>query len=156
MATSIYEFDTIAISTTGWNAILSNVIQQIEDNLWSKLKYKYGETIAAYKAVYYEAASSAATSATEEGKLYKAIANGGLPCIGLTIEAGVLNDSKRIQRVGEITDPAWTWYPGDLLWVDETTAGELTDIEPSAGGQLMGQAITATTILLFGGIHGQF
>ena len=153
MATNIYEFDTIAIGTTGWNAILSNVIQQIENELWSKLNLLFGETIAAYKAVYYAIESSADT----EGKVYKALANNdGAPCIGLTIESGVLDERNRIQRVGEITNGSWTWDPGDLIYVDESTAGELTNAEPSAGGQLLAQAITPTKILLFGGIQGSF
>jgi len=71
----------------------------------------------------------------------------------LTLEAGVLNDEIRVQRVGLRTDAGWSWSVGKLVYLSPDTDGELTQTVPASQKQKVGIAIAATQIILFGGAY---
>ena len=129
-----YSFDNVNIGTEGWNDILQGNMEKVEDNLYSNALGTYGETIAQYEALYL----------SSDGKYYRARAiSGKLPCIGIALEAGVLDDSIKILQLGEVTNGAWAWTVGGVLYLSSSSYGTLTQ---TSGTQIVGYAKSATQI----------
>lgn len=144
MATEKYEFDEITGNTQGWNALLANIVNLMDQHLHTRLLVTLGEAVAAYVPVHISG----------DGKAYKAQANrSACPAVGLLIEAGEADDEVRAQRVGPITNSGWTWTPGKPVWLDPDTAGGLTQAwQPGPYRQMLGIAVSATCLVLGGGI----
>ncbi|RLC75857.1 MAG: hypothetical protein DRJ03_29600 [Chloroflexi bacterium] len=143
MTTDKYDLHTIDYSVQGWDAIMTTDMEKIDDSMQTRLLVTLGETVEAYKAVYISRST---------GKFHKALANlSKQPALGITCEAGVLDDTVRIQRVGALTNPAWSWAVGKPVFLSASTPGELTqEVPPAAGRQLLGIASASTTIILSG------
>lgn len=136
--TDKYDLEEVPVGTTGWNAILTSNMQKIDDYVHARIMAQIGEAFSQYEAGYVE----------KNGKVKKARADRvRMPCIGLAVEAGILDATIRFQRVGLITNGSWTWTPGKAVWLHPTTRGGLTQTKP-AFAQLVGIAKSATSILL--------
>lgn len=143
MPTDKYDLHTIDYSVQGWDSILATDMEKLDDVIQSRLLGTLGETVAISKAVYIK----------PDGKYYKAQAIlSKQPAQGLTVESGILDDPIRIQRVGVVTDTGWSWSVGLPVFLSPDSPGELTQEKSAVGNQLMGIAIAATTIVLFGNI----
>lgn len=137
MGTDKYDLHTIDYSVAGWDSILATDMEKLDDVVATRIFGTIGETVAAYQAVYVKS----------DGKFWLAKGDGILqPALGIMIESGVADDEKRIQRVGEITNVAWTWTIGGYIYLDPDTAGSLTQTEPAANAQVLGIALSATTM----------
>ena len=144
MTTDKYDLHTIDYSTQGWDSILTTDMEKLDDVIQTRILVTLGETIAAGKAVYVHS----------DGKYYKVKADYQKQLVrGLTLEAGVLNDEIRVQRVGLRTDAGWSWSVGKLVYLSPDTDGELTQTVPAFQKQKVGIAIAATQIILFGGAY---
>ena len=139
--TTKYDMDLTDYGTTGWNAILKGDIEKLDDFLHTRMLVTFGETVAAYEAVY-EAA---------DGKYDLAQAAVGLvPCRGIAMEAGNDTDEKRIVRLGPLTNGSWTWGTvGGRIYVSAATAGLLTQTKPAAFAQCVGLALSATSMFVW-------
>jgi hypothetical protein len=139
MATDRYDLHTVDYSVQGWDTIMTTDMEQLDDVIASRVIGTLGETVAAYKTVYLKS----------DGKYYKTVADSNnYHIMGLTIEGGILDDEIRIQKIGEITDSSWTWTVGAKLYNDISTAGEMTETRPAEFAQVLGIALTATTVML--------
>ena len=98
-----------------------------------------GESLTQWQAVYIS---------TSDARAYRATA----ALAGLAVIVGVCNVSAAtsadvyVNVGGVITNAAWTWTPGGIVYIDPTTPGTLTQT-PSAFA--IGVARTATTLALF-------
>jgi hypothetical protein len=135
MATDKYDLHTIDYSVQGWDSILTTDMEKLDDVIQTRLLATLGETVAAGKAVCIH----------PDGKYYKVKADYQKQLFrGVTLEAGVLNDEVRVQRVGSRTDAGWAW----------SAIGELVYLSPDATQkQKVGIAVAATKIILFSGVH---
>ena len=139
MSTDKYELEEVAYGTPGWNGILTANHQKVDDNLHTFLLITLGETVLASEALYI----------STDGKWYKAKADvQRQPSWGLAVDAGVLDDVIRLQRIGPFEDLTWTWNPGVAVWLDPTTPGDLTQVKPALNAQFMGMAFEATIVHL--------
>ncbi len=137
--TSKYSFEKIAYSVTGWNALITNAMQKIDDQIPTRIREQLNEAVSAYEALYVVPGTS---------KFGKAQADGTKqPCVGLSTEAGILNATINIHRDGEITNAGWSWTPGDPIYLSAVTAGALTQTEPHMNKQVVAVALSATKIL---------
>lgn len=67
--------------------------------------------------------------------------------IGITTQAGALNDDVDVQKFGELTFAGWAWTPGLPIFVGAN--GLLTQtppVNPAVFSQIVAQALTATKI----------
>lgn len=140
MATDKYDLHTIDYSVQGWNTIMSTDMEILDNEVNTRLIGTLGETVASGGAVYLNS----------DGKYYNALANNTKqPTMGLVVEPGVLDDSVRIQRVGEITNTGWSWGTvGDPVFLSPTTSGVLTDTEYYKNRQIVGMVLSATSVFL--------
>lgn len=144
MATDKYDFHTIDYSVQGWDTIMTTDMEKLDNVIQTRLLATLGETVAAGKAVCVHA----------DGKYYKVKADHQKQLFrGVTLEAGILNDEVRVQRVGLRVDSSWAWTAiGQLVYLSPDTAGELTQTVPLTQKQKVGFAIAATKIILFSGV----
>jgi len=138
MTTDKYDLHLAEYSVQGWDAIMETDMEILDDVIASRILATVGETVAAYEAVYIKS----------DGKVWLATADGtDMPAIGLMIESGVADDVKRVQRSGVITNVAWSWSTiGGYVYLDPTTAGDLTETAPGANAQVIGTVLSATSI----------
>ena len=137
MATTIYEWDTADIGTTGWNAIYKAFTESVDSLLPTYLKVTLGEDVSKGEVLYLQ----------KDGKWYKAIADGvRMPVQGFAIEAGVASASIRIQRIGLLTVATWSLQTGIGVWLDASTRGAITQTKPGSNAQFLGIALTSTSI----------
>lgn len=143
MPTDKYNLHTIDYSVQGWDAIMTADMEMLDAVIHTCLIVTLGEEGAAHEAVYIGA----------DGKACLARADGAkMPAIGLLVEGGIADDEVRVQRVGPITDEAWSWTPGQPVYLSPDTAGALTQEEPDINQQIAGIAYNATTILAGAGM----
>lgn len=141
MPTDKYDLHTIDYSVQGWDSILEADMEKLDEVIPSREIVLLGETVTAYKAACFKAADS---------KWYLAQANGTLqPCHGLILEGGDEDDEVRIHRMGKITNAGWAWANlGDPIYLDPDTAGALTQTPPASNKQVIGYALSATSMLV--------
>ena len=140
-----YGLEEVAYGVTGWNAILTANSQLIDAAVHTVLEADSGEALSQWQAVYLK----------NDGKWWKAKADSAttMPALGLAIEAaGAADLPVRVQRVGLVTNAAWSWTAGQYLYVSAATAGALTAAAPAANVQPVGIAAGATTMFLFIGM----
>ena len=141
MATDKYDLHTIDYSVQGWDSVFTSDIEKLDSVIQTRLLITLGETVAAGSAVGIHA----------DGKYYKIKADYQKQLVrGLTLEAGVLDDEVRAQRVGLITDAGWSWSVGGLIYLSPDTLGGLTQVAPLTKKQKVGIAVEATKAILFG------
>ena len=129
-----YDFEEVDYGTTGWNGILQSNMEKVESNLYSNDLGTLGETVAQYALVYLNS----------DGKYYRARATTGTaPAMGIALEAGILDDEVLILQLGQVTNVAWSWTPGQLLYLSSVTYGGFTT---TSGTQSLGYAKSATEI----------
>jgi len=140
MTTTKYDLSTFPFGLSDWGTALTTNMTAVDTHLHTRLQGTMGETFAIGEPGYLHT----------DGKWYKAKAGKGKVVLGLAIETGVLNDSKRFQRVGPFTKAGWTWSVGVPVWLSPDTAGALTQTRPSnpAKRQMIGVPSAATTIVL--------
>ena len=140
MTTTNYGLHTVDYGVTGWDTIMTTDMEILDIQVPTRITGTLGETVSAYQPVYFKASDS---------KFYKAKADGLLqPTVGLAVEAGVLNGVIRIHRMGKITNAGWSWASlGAPIYLDPTTAGSLTQTQPTIHIQVIGYAISATVML---------
>lgn len=141
MSTDKYDLHTIDYSVQGWDSVLATDMEKLDDIIHSRIEATAGETIAQYDAVYLEA----------DEKYDKALADGTQqPSVGLAFESATLDDEFRIQRIGPITNAGWAWATvGVKVYLDTSTPGALTDVKPGSNAQMMGFALSATSIFIW-------
>jgi len=103
-----------------------------------------GETIAQWDLVYLDATSG-------EWLLADADAVGNWPAWGMAVEAGTDGNALAVVQRGTVRNDSWAWTPKAKLYLDETTAGGMTETAPSTSGdciQPVAIAITADIILI--------
>lgn len=141
MTTEKYDLHTIDYSVQGWDSIMNADMEKIDALMPTRMLGTLGETVAAYEAVYQDQV---------DGKWDLAQADGAKqPCLALACEGGDAEDEVRLHRVGEITNVAWAWDPGKPVYLDPDTPGALTQTRPIINAQLIGYAVSATTIYMF-------
>lgn len=141
MTTAKYDLDLVELSLTGWNQILKGSIEDIDNFMQTRILATLGETVAKGEVVYLKS----------DGKYWKAKAAVGLvPARGMAIEAGNADDEIRIQRIGPITVSGWslTGSPGDKVFVDDITAGAITEDRPFEFAQTVGYVLSSTSVYL--------
>lgn len=63
-------------------------------------------------------------------------------------------DEIRIHRMGKLTNPGWTWGTiGAPIYLDGSTAGALTQTPPATNAQIVGFAMSATSMIVVIGIE---
>ena len=141
MATDKYDLHTIDYSVQGWDAILTTDMEKLDAVIHSRILITAGETLAQYDAVYLES----------DGKYDKAQADGTQqPALGFALESAVLDDEIRIQKLGPLTNVGWAWATvGAKVYLDASTPGALTDVEPGSNIQMMGIVLSATSIFIW-------
>jgi microcystin-dependent protein len=142
--TDKYDLEEIAYGTTGWNTILTTNLGKIDDAMQTYFEATAGEAISQYDAVYLES----------DGKVYQALddATPQWPCLGIAIEAAAADATIRIQRVGVMTNAGWSWTVGAKIYLDGSTPGALSESESTNTVQVVAIAISATKILILGGL----
>lgn len=140
MTTDKYNLHTIEYSVQGWDTIMSTDMSILDSIIHTNLLATLGESVSQYEAVgMFEG----------ETKYKLAVANAVLqPAIGLALAFGVDTDEVTIQRIGPITNAGWSWTIGNPVYLDGTTPGALTQTEPNENVQIIGIAISATTLFL--------
>jgi hypothetical protein len=137
--TDKYDLDKIDFGTSGWNVPMTTNMEKVDDHLHTRILVTLGETVAVKDALYQDT----------DSKFYKALADGTKqPARGLAVDAGILDDEIRLQRIGPFQNPGFRFKVPFKLYLDDTAAGELSHHKPVADDQLMGHAIAADTIFL--------
>lgn len=88
-----------------------------------------------------------------DSKMEKALATGIATMPAIALATGTIDENAEGEFLlcGFFGNAIWDWTPGGLLYIDRTTAGDLTQTAPLTTGdqvQVVGIAITATIILL--------
>jgi hypothetical protein len=137
--TDKYDLEKTDYGTEGWNAILTANMEKLDAGLHTYLEGTLGEALSQYEAGYVGL----------DGKWYKAQADdlSSMPCLGVAIEAGALDEVIRFQRIGPIENVAWAWEPGKPVFLSRYVAGGLTQVK-TVNAQLIGIAISATKVIL--------
>ena len=97
----------------------------------------FGGTIAAGQIVYLKS----------DGKWYLAQANSTATSAGdlaIALDSGVAGTRGRLVKLGYVNNPVWTWTPGAALYLSTTTAGGLTQTQPSGAGNVVREVATAS------------
>lgn len=141
MTTERFGLHTVDYSVQGWDEILAADMEILDEVIPSRELVTLGETVVPYQAGCFAAADS---------KWYKAKADGTLqPCHGLFMEGGDEDDEVHLFRMGLITNAGWAWANlGDPIYLDPSTAGAMTQTPPGANRQIIGYAISATSMLV--------
>ena len=139
--TDKYELETISYGTTGWNALLTTLIEKVEEFMPTRILGTLTEAGTAYAAVYQD--GSDYSLALADGTQY--------PAVGLLVEAGDAEDTVRIHVMGPIENEAWAFTPGPV-YLDGSTPGALTQVKPATYAQFIGFAISATLLLVSPGM----
>jgi len=138
--TSIFELEDMAYSAADKAGIFTADMEKLDEFINSRAEGTAGEAIAEYEAVYLES----------DGKFDLAMADGTQqPCLGLAIEAAVLDDTFRYQRTGPMINAGWAWGTiGAKVYLDAGTPGDLTDSIPASNAQIIGIVLSATSIYI--------
>jgi hypothetical protein len=140
MTTTKYDFPNLDISTQGWDVIITSLIEQLDADIHTRIYGTGGETAAQYSAMYLKS----------DGKYWKAQADGSKqPCMGLAIESVSAAVAFRLQRIGPITNAGWSWANvGKPVYLDPSTPGALTQTDPITNRNIIGIALSATSIFI--------
>lgn len=139
-----YDYPTIDFAVQGWDAIWNTVVEMLQDTIVTREVITLGESVSAYQALYQGS----------DSKWYKAVANGvKQPCQGLAVESGMPNDQIRIHRMGRIINTGWNWTSvGAPVFLHPSAPGDLTQTPPNDNVQIIGYAMSATSMITALGI----
>ena len=140
MTTAKYGLYNVEFSVQGWDTIMNNNMDIIEEKLHTNLRVVAGETIAQYEAVGLFRGETKYKKARADGRLQ--------PCQGIALTAAVLDDNFNIQRVGLIINVSWSWTPGRPVFLDPSVSGGLTQSPSGPYTQYIGFAESATELHL--------
>lgn len=99
-----------------------------------------GETIARLKVIYYDHITTKVLKADKSSIITAS-------CIGIAKTAGSLNNTIEAIQYGLLTDPSFSFTPGELIFLSED--GDMTITAPDTGYLTrVGRAVTANTILV--------
>ncbi len=140
MTTAKLILGDLNVATGGWDSIFDANMEKIDDAISTIEIREYGETIAAYEAVYVKS----------DGKYWLAQGDGTKqPGFGIAIDAGVDTDEKRVRTSGLMTNGSWTWTNiGGYIYLDASTPGALTETQPDDNAQIIGVILSATEIFV--------
>lgn len=96
-----------------------------------------GEVLSGHRAVRIEG-----------GKAYYCDGNNPLhvgSCIGISLNAAIVNDAVNIQALGEVTEPSWSFSEGPLF---VQGGGQISSTPGLAFTQEIGRVVNATTLFL--------
>lgn len=142
MTTDKFDLHEIDYSVQGWDVIMASDMEQIDAAIPSRIIVTLGETVAKYEALWMDESDSLS-------RWFLAQADGTKqPTFGLAVEAGDESDEIRIWTIGEVTNPAWSWTPGGKIYLDPSTPGALTQVDPILNRNIVGIALTETTIFI--------
>jgi hypothetical protein len=145
MSTAKYGFGNVSIGMQGWNGVLDDNMEDIDDLLHTYLELTCGESLGIGTAVCLmpgNIAKYARTGSTSERK----------PALGIAIENKLLDETIRVRRVGPMTWAGWSFsLIGRPVYLD-TTNGALTQTRPTSDIQLIGIATSATSMLILGNV----
>ena len=132
------KFELPDSGSSNWDAVLNAIFTSIDSG--REVTLNAGQVLAQYDAVYIKS----------DGKIWKAKADSltTLPAIGLIPTAIASGVDGKVRTLGWITNVAWSWTPGQKLYVSDATAGAITSTKPSVNPQIIGIAKTATKILI--------
>jgi len=105
-------------------------------------EYKAGVALNTFEIVYQ-------TTTADEVAKANATNTSKIPAIGITITSASIGEKIDILQVGLVSNSAWSWTPGDKIYVN-TVDGQLTNTAPAGSGnviQKIGIAKNATTVL---------
>jgi len=137
MTLSNYNLYEIDLGVAGWDALFNTNMQIIDSLMPGRVVNTYGESITVGQAGYIKS----------DGLIWLAQADGTKqPAYGLAYESGSASDEKRIQTIGRMTNTSWAWNTGQYVYLDPTTAGNLTQPAPGSNVQRIGIAVSATSI----------
>jgi hypothetical protein len=138
MVTPIYGFEELSYQTEGWNVLVDNNMDLIEDYLATYLRYQVdsGEDISAGMPVQ-----------CRQQKWIEAKADGTRqPANAIAIEAGTSGEWVRARRIGEMEDDDWAFDPSGEVWLAPT--GGVTQTEPGSNVQILGTAVAESAIIV--------
>jgi len=135
------ELKSVDIGVPGYDTIIDDNSEDMDDAISTIEIREYGETMTAYEAVYVKS----------DGKYWLAQANGTLqPAFGIAIDTGVATDEKRVRTAGLMENGSWSWTNiGGYIYLDPSTPGALTETAPSANTQIIGVILSATEIFVY-------
>lgn len=141
MTTELYDLPITEWSVQGWDSIMATAMEILDAVIPTRIKITLGESVSAYHALYQKAADS---------KWYKAQADGTKqPCQGLAVESGSAEGLIRLVRMGKVTNASWAWGTiGGPIYLDPSTAGALTQTKPALNIQIIGYALSATSMIV--------
>lgn len=143
--TDKYELEDMDYSVADKSGIVSADMEKVDDHLHTRLLATLGEAVSQYETLYVASNSKWSRAKADQTKM---------PSLGLAIESGILDDEIRVQRVGPITNPAWSWTVPNPVFLSPTVLGGLTQTLPSSDRrQLMGIPETATKLILTGTVE---
>ena len=142
MTTDKFDLHTIDYSVQGWDTIMASDMEQIDAAIPTRLIVTLGESVVPFQALFLDLDDSL-------GRWSLAQADGTKqPCWGLAVEAGDEDDQIRIHRMGEITNPAWSWANiGEPIYLSPSTPGALTQTKPALNIQIIGYALETTKMV---------
>lgn len=140
MTTPKYDLNDVDFSVQGWDTIMGGDMDILDAVIHTRIAGLGGEISAQYSAMYLK----------NDGKYWKAQADGSKqPCMGLALESVAADVAFRLQRIGPITNAGWAWATvGGLVFLDPTTPGALTQTDPVINRNIVGVALSATSIFL--------
>lgn len=99
-----------------------------------------GEAVGGHRVLVYDAVGRVVYADSSEASHAGRV-------VGLSLGAAAEGEAVTVRRLGEVTEPSWSWTPGAPLFLG--TDGLITETPPATGiVQSIGSAVTATTILL--------
>lgn len=142
--------DGAQINHTTLSNIGTNTHSQIDSHIASTSNphsvgiytYTAGENVSAYEVGYMKS----------DGKVWKGKADAATtaPIFCIALASITANNTGSFQVLGEVTNGAWSWTIGGLIYLSPATAGALTQTIPTTSGhivQIVALALTATKIL---------
>ena len=94
------------------------------------------QTIPAFSAVTSQGQLGSSSNFSHIGKI-----------IGIAIEDIQVGFSGTVQNIGDLTNPLWSWTPGDVVFLNGTA---FQNFPPEVGfAQVMGMAKTSQTISVY-------
>lgn len=103
---------------------------------------------ASFQRLAGEAISGHRAMRIEDGKLYYCDGNNAAhvgSCVGISLNAAIINDPVNVQALGEVTEPSWSFTSGALF---VQGGGQIGATPGLAFSQEIGRVVNATTLFL--------
>jgi hypothetical protein len=132
------QYPLLDTGATNWGPVLNAIFEAIDAG--REFNLVAGENIAQYNAICMKA----------DGKMWKAKADSldTMFFIGIAPEAVTLGLSGKLRWNGWIENVGWAWTVGAPLYLSVSSAGALTETQPSTNALPIAIAKTATKIVI--------